>query len=106
MSDNYIIRTSQGGYRIDGTRVSLDSVIHSWWGGLLPEAIVADFPTLSLEQVHGAIAYYPGHRDEIDQFLSEQDVRWRELQRESAARLGPLIRRMRIDCATLGSVRS
>ena len=95
MPDIYVTQTPQGGYRIAGTRVSLDSVVHAWWDGRLPEAIVADFPTLSLEQVHGAIAYYLGHRAEVDRYLAEQDNRWREFQRESAARLGPLVQRMR-----------
>ena len=95
MSNSYITRTPEGSYRVAGTRVSLDSVIHAWWDGRLPEAIVADFPSLSLEQVHGAIAYYLGHRIEVDRYLAEQDKRWAEFQRESAARMGPLVQRMR-----------
>jgi uncharacterized protein (DUF433 family) len=95
MPDPYVSRTSSGGYRIAGSRVSLDSVVHAWWEGRLPEAIVADFPTLSLEQVHGAIAYYLRHRSDIDVYLAEQDNRWLEFQRQSAARMGPLVERMR-----------
>jgi uncharacterized protein (DUF433 family) len=100
MSDGYITRTSNGGYRVAGTRISLDSVIHAWWNGRLPEAIVADFPGLTLEQVHGAIAYYLGHRSEVDRYLAEQDQRWDEFQRESAARMGPLVQRMRSAAAS------
>lgn len=95
MSDSYIEQTPAGGYRVAGTRVSLDSVIHAWWDGRLPEAIVSDFPTLTLEQVHGVIAYYLRHRNEVDRYLSDQNDRWAEFQRESAARMGPLIQRMR-----------
>lgn len=95
MSESYVVRTPQGGYRVAGTRVSLDSVIHAWWDGRLPEAIVADFPALSLEQVHGVIAHYLRNRAELDRYLKEQDTRWRQFQHESAARLEPLVRRMR-----------
>jgi len=95
MSDSYVRRTHTGGYRIAGTRVSLDSIVHAWWEGRLPEAIVADFPNLTLEQVHGAIAFYLAHRVEIDKYLAEQDARWRDFQTESAARLAPLVQRMR-----------
>lgn len=95
MTDSYVSRTPPGGYRIAGSRVSLDSVVHAWWDGRLPEAIVADFPSLTLEQVHGAIAYYLRHRSEVDRHLAEQDSRWLDFQRQSAARMGPLIERMR-----------
>jgi uncharacterized protein (DUF433 family) len=91
----YIHRTVEGGWRVAGTRVSLDSVVHAYWQGRLPEAIAADFPTLSLEQVHGAIAFYLRHRAEIDQYLAEQDQRWQQFQQESASRHGLLLQRVR-----------
>src|SRR5205085_8683757 len=90
---DYVSRTPAGAWRITGTRVSLDSLVHAYWQGRLPEAIVADFPSLTLEQVHGAIAFYLGHRTEIDAYLSEQDARWRQFQQESSAKHGPLLRR-------------
>ena len=91
----YVVRTPHGGWRVAGTRVSLDSVVHAYWQGRLPEAIAADFPALSLEQVHGAIAFYLRHRAEIDRYLTEQDHRWAQFQQESAARHGPLLSRIR-----------
>jgi len=94
-SPTYVTQTPAGAWRIAGTRVSLDSVVHAYWQGRLPEAVVADFPSLTLEQVHGAIAFYLGHRAEIDAYLSDQDARWRQFQQESAAKHGPLVRRVR-----------
>ena len=61
--------TLQGTWRIAGTRVSLDSVIHSFWEGATPEEICQDFPSLSLAQVYGAIAYYLKQRDKVDAYL-------------------------------------
>ena len=95
IATEYVIRTPEGGWRLAGTRVSLNSIVHAYWGGRLPEAIVADFPSLSLEQVHGAIAFYLRHRSAIDQYLSEQDAKWQQLQQDSAARHGPLLQRVR-----------
>jgi hypothetical protein len=47
------------GFWILGTRVSLDSVVYRFLEGLSPETIQADcFPTLTLDQVYGAISYY------------------------------------------------
>ena len=91
----YVIRTPDGGWRVAGTRVSLDSIVHAYWGGRLPEAIVADFPSVSLEQVHGAIAFYLRNRAMIDQYLAEQDARWQQFQQDSASRHEALLQRVR-----------
>lgn len=91
----YVTQTTQGAWRVANTRVSLDSIVHAYWDGRLPEAIVADYPTLTLEQVHGAIAFYLRHRSVIDQYLAGQDARWQQFQQESAARHGPLLQRIR-----------
>jgi uncharacterized protein (DUF433 family) len=91
----YVIRTPEGSWRIAGTRVSLDSIVQAYWEGRQPEAIAADFPSLSLEQIHGAIAFYLRNRAAIDQYLSEQDAKWQQFQQESASRHGPLLQRVR-----------
>jgi uncharacterized protein (DUF433 family) len=64
-----LVCTPQGTWRIAGTRVSLDSVIHSFWEGATPEEICQDFPSLSLAQVYEAIAYYLKQRDKVDAYL-------------------------------------
>lgn len=66
---SYVCRTSEGGWRIVGSRVSLDSVVYAHREGRSPEAIADAFPSLSLEQIYGAIAFYLRHRAEIDQHL-------------------------------------
>jgi uncharacterized protein (DUF433 family) len=91
----YATQTPEGGWRVAGTRVSLDSVVHAFRDGSTPEAIIAAFPSLTLEQVYGAIAFYLHNRAEIDRYLEEQEVRWQQFQQESAARLAPLVQRMR-----------
>ena len=71
--DNYIEHRDQG-YWIAGSRVSLDSVVIAFQNGLSPETIAVEcFPTLTLEQVYGAITYYLAHRDEIDAYLKKAD---------------------------------
>jgi len=42
----------------------------AWKEGLSPESIRDDFPTLRLEQVYGAIAYYLANQTEVDAYLS------------------------------------
>jgi uncharacterized protein (DUF433 family) len=73
MSETYI-EQRDGGYWIRGKRVSLDSVVYRFIEGLSPESIASEcFPTLSLEDVYGAITYYLAHRAEIDSYLQEAD---------------------------------
>jgi len=91
----YAEKTPEGGWRVAGSRVSLDSIVHAYWEGRLPEAIAADFPSLSIEQVHGAIAFYLGHREEIDAYLQAQGTRWGALRMESETRHAALLKRLR-----------
>jgi uncharacterized protein (DUF433 family) len=77
-----LVCTPQGTWRIVGTRVSLDSVIHSFWEGATPEEICQDFPSLSLAQVYEAIAYYLKQRDKVDAYLQAGRNGAEKLQQE------------------------
>ena len=69
-------------YRVAGTRVSLDSVIINWLNGEAPECIAHNFPSLTLEQVYGAIAFYLANRDGIDEYLRQGEIEFEELSRK------------------------
>lgn len=45
-----------------------------------PGEIVADWPHLTLADVHAALTYYHDHRDEIDRDLAEGDRLFEELK--------------------------
>ena len=61
-------------YWIEGTRISLDSIVYAFRQGLSPESIVQSFPLLTLEQVYGAIAFYLANRAEIDAYLAAEEA--------------------------------
>jgi uncharacterized protein (DUF433 family) len=82
---DYVVCTPEGGLRVKGTRVSLDSVVHAYAAGEAPETIVRNFPSLTLEQVHGALAFYLRNRAEVDQYLREQAALWEKVRQASAA---------------------
>ena len=71
------------GYWIAGTRVSLDSVVYAFLEGLSPESIMESFDTLTLEEVYGALAFYLGHRDDIDAYLRQSDAEFDTLYRRA-----------------------
>lgn len=68
------------GYRITGTRISLDSVVLSYLNGESPENIAQSFPLLSLEQIYGAIAFYLSNRDIVDAYLEKNEDEFQQLQ--------------------------
>jgi uncharacterized protein (DUF433 family) len=86
MGKEYVTQTA-GAYRISGTRVSLDSVVVGWLGGLSVESIVDSYPVLTLEEVHGALAYYLAHQEEIDEYLLRGEVAFEKLRQECRQRL-------------------
>jgi len=80
----YVDQTPQGNWRIAGTRIPIDTIIYAYREGQTPEQIVAEyFPSLSLEQVHGAIAFYLRHRPLLDRHLADNEARFDELRNAS-----------------------
>lgn len=86
MSKEYVSK-SHGAYRLAGTRVSLDSVVCAWRRGLSPESIVDDFPVLTLEHVHGALAFYLAHQDEVDEYLRQGEAEYEALRQKHIEQL-------------------
>jgi uncharacterized protein (DUF433 family) len=74
------VEMRNGGYYVAGSRVSLASVVHEYRDGAAPESIRQNFPTLSLEQIHGAIAFFLGHPQEAETYLSALEKKWDELE--------------------------
>jgi uncharacterized protein (DUF433 family) len=86
------VEQQEGAYRIRSTRVSLDSVVYAFWNGQTAESIAQSFPTLTLEQVYGAIAFYLAHTDEVDAHLRRRRADY-DAAREAARRADPMLYR-------------
>ena len=91
MAKDYV-EQRDGAYWVAGTRVSLDSVVYAFLEGLSPESIVDSFDMLTLEEVFGVLAFYLGHRDEIDAYLRRSEAQFDELCRRARA-ANPLLYR-------------
>ena len=74
MDRNEYIEQRNGGFYVAGTHVSLDSIVYSFKGGDSPETIRQNFSSLTLEQVHGAVAFYLAHEAEIDANIREGEA--------------------------------
>ena len=70
---------------IAGHRIRVLDIVESYeHQGMSPEDIVLQFPTITLADVHAAIEYYNGHRDEI-----RHDARSEEVALDEAMRTNP-----------------
>lgn len=89
------VEQREGVYLVAGTRVSLDSLVYLFLEGRSPEDIAQSFPTLTLEQVYGALAFFLAHRSEVDAALTHQESEYEVARRESHARHSALVGRLR-----------
>jgi uncharacterized protein (DUF433 family) len=53
--------TDLGVWRVEGSRVTVDSILHEFWRGSTPEQIQDEFPTVSLASIHTVISYCLRH---------------------------------------------
>ena len=97
MSKVYVTKLEDT-YRVVGTRISLDSLVYLYREGMSPEGMVESYPALTLEQVHGALAFYLANQKEIDGHLAQADAvaeTQHQESRRSNAELIAKLRRMR-----------
>jgi len=79
--------------RIAGQRIRVEDI--AIWHeklGMSPDEILHHHPTITLADVHAALAYYWDHRDEIERAIDEDRAFADELRRESS---GPLVEKLR-----------
>ena len=72
------------------SRVLLDLVVHGFQDGLTPETIVQRYPSLSLAETYAAISYYLHHREEIERYLADREIRAAEVRQRIEGRQGIL----------------
>ena len=79
----FVEQRADGSYYLTGSRVSLASVIYGFQDGESPETIQHNFPSLSLAQVYGAIAFYLSRPQESAAYLAELKRKWEDLERNA-----------------------
>ena len=79
-----------GALRVGDSRVLLELVLRAFEDGATPETIVQRFPTLLLSDVYAVIAYYLRHRSEIDEYLSQRELKAEDVRQRLQNRQGDL----------------
>lgn len=91
------LSVSEGGIAyINGTRVTLDTLVAAYEQGASPEEIVSRYTTLKLADVYAIITYYLRHREEVDDFLSRRKAEAEGIRTENERRFPPEGRRERL----------
>ena len=87
-----------GAVRVGESRVTLDVLLQYTRLGMKPEEIARGLDTLSLADVHGALAYYFRHQAELDDYLRRREEEAEGLRQQietaNASRLAPLKARL------------
>jgi uncharacterized protein (DUF433 family) len=94
-SKRYVDEDSQGSLRVGSLGISLDSVVIAFQQGHSAETIQQLYPTLSLEEVYGAVAYYLANRDEVDRYLERQEQLWDQVRDRIRRNPSPVMQRLR-----------
>jgi len=72
MSKEYIERRHESFYLI-GSRVPLAHIVREFQHGASPEAIRSHYPTLTLEQVYGAITFYLANKEDAEKDIVDRE---------------------------------
>jgi uncharacterized protein (DUF433 family) len=97
-----------GKARIAGHRIRVQDIVieYEWWGRD-PDEIVYHYPTITLADVHAALAYYYDNMEEIRNEIREGENRAAELQAKTPSVLQEKLRkRGKASDATVDSVSS
>ena len=77
-----LLNEKDGTIRVRGSRVTLDTIVSAFQKGSTAEQIQDSFPSLSLRQIYGAIAYYLERKDEVNSYLKRRQAAAQALRRE------------------------
>ena len=80
--------------RLKGHRIGVEHIVERYQDGFSPEQIVDDLPTLSLEEVYGAITFYLHNKAEIDAYVAAIQRDYDERVRQARANPSPVEQRM------------
>lgn len=95
-----------GDVRVGNSRVLLDVILGDYQNGQTAEEIADGYDTITLADVHGVLAYYHRHKEEVDEYLRARDERAEELRRQIQAANGPKLASLKARIDALKAQRS
>lgn len=87
------VRSVEGVLKVGDTRVSLDTVVFHFNKGATAAEIQDQYDSMSLAQVHAAIAYYLHNKAEVDAYLARHEADRERFWKDHEAKYPPKITR-------------
>ena len=87
------VREVEGVLKVGDTRVSLDTVVFEFNKGADAAEIQDQYDSMSLAQVHAAIAFYLHNKAEVDRYLAKRKIELAKIKREIRAEFPPRVTR-------------
>ena len=82
--------------RIDGTRITVQDIVLLHLKTGQPLAQIAGTYNVSMSAVHGAMAYYYDHQEDVDRMIAEDDAFVEALKRNNPSLLQAKLRSLRV----------
>ena len=98
------VRSVQGVLKVGDTRVSLDTVVSEFNKGSDAAEIQRTFDSMSLAQVHSAIAYYLHNKAEVDRYLAKRETARTKMKKDIEAAFPPKVTREMLLARRKGSI--
>jgi uncharacterized protein (DUF433 family) len=76
------LTSKDGVIRVQGTRVSLETIVYAFDRGASPEEIVESYPTLDLAATYAILAYVLQNREEVDRYVERRRAEAEHLRTE------------------------
>jgi uncharacterized protein (DUF433 family) len=84
-----LTQDANGVIRVSGTRIPLETLIMAFKQGDTAEEIAQKYPALNLVDIYAVIAYYLGHREQADRYITEQEKETQAVRKEVETRCNP-----------------
>lgn len=81
-----LVEDASGVIRVEGTRVTLDSVVLAYREGASAEEIAERFPAITLGAVYAAIAFYLQNQTEVDAYLKRREAEAEQIRKQIESR--------------------
>ncbi|MEX2212721.1 MAG: hypothetical protein WD768_01250 [Phycisphaeraceae bacterium] len=95
-TNNQYVKTDEHGvYRVGKLGVMLDGIAYAFYEGDSAETIWQQYPSATLEEVYGAIAFILANRAEIENYLKRQEQEWERFKAECDKNPSPVVERLR-----------
>ncbi len=77
---------ADGVIRVDGTRVTLDTIVQAFEEGATAEEIVQQYSSLNLADVYAIIAFYLQRREQVEEYLRRRQQSAQQIRKENEDR--------------------